>query len=181
MNMAKQRKGSTVETVWTLAQPIAESLGLKLWDVRFVKEGATWILRIFIDKEGGVTIDDCVDMTHAVDGPLDEADPIDQAYCLEVSSPGIERELTRPEHFEQMTGEAVVLHLIRSNENGERELAGILNGLTEAGVSITDEDGVGHTYARKDLSAVTLIDMFDDEELEDFNEEAEEAVEEWEE
>jgi ribosome maturation factor RimP len=181
MNMAKQRKGNTVETVWKLAQPIAESLGLKLWDVRFVKEGATWILRIFIDKDGGVNIDDCVDMTHAIDKPLDEADPIDQAYCLEVSSPGIERELTRPEHFEQMTGEAVVLHLIRPNENGEREVAGILNGLTEAGVSITDEDGTEHTYARKELSAVTLIDMFDDEDMEYLDEEAEEAVEEWEE
>ena len=175
INMAKQRKGNTVETVWQLAQPIAESLGLKLWDVRFVKEGATWILRIFIDKEDGVNIEDCENMSRAVDGPLDEADPIDQAYCLEVSSPGIERELTRPEHFEQMTGEAVVLHLIRPDAAGQRELAGILNGLTEEGVNITDEDGVEHAYPRKDLSSVTLIDMFDEE---DFAEEDMDILEE---
>lgn len=167
ITMAKQRKGNTVEAVWKLAQPIAESLGLQLWDVRYVKEGATWILRIFIDKDEGVNIEDCANMSRAVDGPLDEADLIDQAYCLEVSSPGIERELTRPEHFEIMTGAAVVLHRIRPDENGQRELAGILNGLTEAGVSITDEDGVEHVYPRKELSAVTLIEDIDldDEDL----------------
>ncbi len=176
--MLKERKSPTEETVWALAQPIAESLGLNLWDVQFVKEGASWILRIFIDKEDGVNINDCVDMTHAVDGPLDEADPIHQAYCLEVSSPGIERELNRPEHFEQMTGEAVVLHLIRPNANGEREVAGILDGLDDAGVHITDEDGTAHTYTRKELSKVTLIDLIDDE---DFDDEAAEAEDMWEE
>lgn len=160
--MAKQHKGNTVETVWKLAEPIAASLGLQLWDVRFVKEGATWILRIFIDKPEGVNIEDCEAMSRAIDGPLDEADPIDQAYCLEVSSPGIERELTRPEHFEQMQDEAVVLHLIRPDEQGQRERAGLLNGLNDGVVSITEEDGTVYSVNRKDLSSVTLIDTFED-------------------
>lgn len=84
---SKGKGGITVNTVWNIAQPIAESLGLELWDVRFEKEGADWFLRVFIDKDGGVSIDDCVDMSHALDKPLDEADPIEQSYCLEVCSP----------------------------------------------------------------------------------------------
>ena len=72
----KGKGGNTVAAVTAIAEPIAEQLGLRLWDVRFVKEGASWYLRIFIDKEGGVGIDDCVAMSHALDKPLDEADPI---------------------------------------------------------------------------------------------------------
>ena len=82
----RKKGGNTVAQVWELAKPLAEELGLTLWDVRFVKEGAQWYLRIFIDKEDGVGIDDCVAMSHAIDKPLDELDPIHQAYCLEVCS-----------------------------------------------------------------------------------------------
>ena len=110
---SKGKGGSTVAAVTAIAQPIAERLGLRLWDVRFVKEGADWFLRVFIDKDGGVGIDDCVAMSHALDKPLDEADPIEQSYCLEVSSPGTDRELTRPAHFEACLGERVRARLIR--------------------------------------------------------------------
>ena len=72
-------KKNTASVVWDIAKPIADELGLILWDVKFVKEGARWYLRITIDKEDGVGIDDCVNMHHAIDGPLDEADPIEQA------------------------------------------------------------------------------------------------------
>ena len=82
----KGKGGNTVAAVTAIAEPIAQQLGLMLWDVRFVKEGANWYLRIFIDKEGGVGIDDCVAMSHALDKPLEDADPIDRSYCLEVSS-----------------------------------------------------------------------------------------------
>ena len=99
--------GNTVAAVRALAQPVAEALGLRLWDVRFLKEGATWYLRIFIDKPGGVSIDDCVDMTHALNPVLDEADPIEQNYYLEVSSPGMDRELVKPEHFKACIGQEV--------------------------------------------------------------------------
>ncbi len=71
-----------------LVRPLAAELGLSLWDVQFVKEGADWFLRVFIDKEGGVSIDDCVDMTHALSPVLDREDPIPQEYLLEVSSRG---------------------------------------------------------------------------------------------
>mgnify|MGYP002512355160 CR=1 FL=1 len=93
--MMKKSSGNIAETVRTLAEPIAESLGYFLWDVEYVKEGARRILRLTIDTESeeGITIDDCEKMHRAIDPLLDEADPIDEAYHLEVSSPGIEREL----------------------------------------------------------------------------------------
>ena len=76
--MAGKNKKSTVEVVYELAKPIADSLGLNIWDIRFLKEGAGWYLRIFIDKLEGVTIEDCENMSRAIDEPLDKADPIDQ-------------------------------------------------------------------------------------------------------
>ena len=83
--------GGAAAVCRTLAEPLARQLGLRIWDVRFVKEGADWYLRVFIDRDGGVSIDDCVDLTRLLSPALDEADPIDQSYCLEVSSPGVER------------------------------------------------------------------------------------------
>ena len=84
--MAEKKKGSTTEIVRALAEPLAKELGLIIWDVTFTKEGADWYLRIFIDKEGGVGIDDCVDLTRAINPVLDSEDPIPQEYTLEVSS-----------------------------------------------------------------------------------------------
>ena len=105
---SKGKGGNTVAAVWALAEPLAQQLGLTLWDIRFVKEGASWYLRVFVEKEGGVSVDDCVAMSHALDGPLDETDPIEQNYYLEVSSPGLERELTRDEHFQALLGARTV-------------------------------------------------------------------------
>ena len=159
----KGGKGNTAEAVWKLAESVADELGLTLWDVQFVKEGVLWYLRIFIDKAQGVSIDDCEAMSRAIDEPLDRANLIDQAYYLEVSSPGIERELTRPEHFESLKDCAVVLHRIRPDEqSGEREIAGILVGLNDGVVTVTLEDGTEYSAARKDLSSVNLIDDWDE-------------------
>ena len=159
---AKGGKGNTAEAVWKLAESVADELGLTLWDVQFVKEGVLWYLRIFIDKPEGVSIDDCEAMSRAIDEPLDRANLIDQAYYLEVSSPGIERELTRPEHFEALEGCAIVLHRIRPDEQtGEREVAGLLVGLNDGMVTVTLEDGTEYTVSRKDLSSVNLIDDWD--------------------
>ena len=106
MSEAPKKKGGVAQRVWDMALPLAQELGLSLWDVQFVKEGADWFLRIFIDKEGGVSIDDCVDMTHAIDPVLDREDPIPQEYLLEVSSPGLERKLTRPPALCGLCGQA---------------------------------------------------------------------------
>ena len=98
-------------TVKALAEPIAEELGYFIWDVEFVKEGARRILRITIDNEEGITIDDCEKFHRAIDPVLDEADPIEEAYYLEVSSPGIERELKNDMHIAACEGWQVEVKL----------------------------------------------------------------------
>ena len=154
---AKGKGGNTVAAVTAIAQPIAEQLGLRLWDVRFVKEGADWFLRIFIDKDGGVGIDDCVAMSHALDKPLDEADPIEQSYCLEVSSPGTDRELTKAAHFEACLGQTVKVRLIRPAEDGRREFTGVLVSHDKDGFAIeAGEETVA--FILKEVSWVRLDD-----------------------
>lgn len=150
--------GNTVKTVWEIVEPIANELGLRIWDVRFLKEGSSWYLRIFIDKDGGVSIDDCVDLTHAINDPLDEADPIEQAYFLEVSSPGVERELVRDEHFSAYLGEKIKVKMIRPID-GQREFSGILSDYTDGNITIALEDGKGFTFTKKEASWVKLDDF----------------------
>lgn len=157
--MAKKKSGNTVEAVTRLVQPIIENMGLILWDVRFVKEGALWYLRIFIDKDSGVTIEDCEAVTHAVNEPLDILDPIDAAYTLEVSSPGIERELVRDWHFEKFLGAPVMLKLIRPNETGERELKGTLISSDADTVRIMCENGESPVINKKDTVYIKLDDF----------------------
>lgn len=150
---------NTVSAVWDIAKPIADELGLILWDVCFEKEGANYYLRVFIDKDGGVGIEDCVNMSHALDGPLDEEDPIDKAYNLQVSSPGVERKLTRDFHFEYALGEKVILRLIRPCD-GKREFKGILTGYGENGdVTILLDEETEMTAGKKEIAFVKLDDF----------------------
>lgn len=162
MGTGKGAGGSTAAVCRRLAEPVAEELGLTLWDVRFVKEGASWYLRYIIDRDEGVTIDDCAALSRRLSPLLDEADPIPQAYSLEVMSPGIERELTRPEHFVHCEGWAVVVRLIRPLD-GEREFAGILLGLEDGTVSIELEDGERRSFPQKEIALVHVIDETEDE------------------
>ena len=150
--------GNTVKTVWDIVEPFAEELGLKIWDVRFLKEGSSWYLRIFIDKDGGVSIDDCVDLTHAINKPLDEADPIEQAYFLEVSSPGVERDLVRDEHFTAYIGEKIKVKMIRPVE-GKREFSGILADYSDGNISISLGDEGGFTFTKKEASWIKVDDF----------------------
>ncbi len=155
---SKGKGGITVNTVWDIAQPIAESLGLELWDVRFEKEGADWFLRVFIDKDGGVSIDDCVDMSHALDKPLDEADPIEQSYCLEVCSPGLERSLKRDSHFEKCIGKPIQVKLIRPLE-GCREYKGTLESYYNVNFELLTHDEAKLVINKKETSYVKLDDF----------------------
>lgn len=153
------KKKNTVDTVWDIAEPIAADLDLILWDIRFQKEGADWYLRIFIDKENEpVSIDDCVNMSHAIDEPLDLADPINQSYSLQVSSPGVERELTRDFHFERFIGEKVMMKLIRP-QDGKREYKGVLKDYDRGEVTVEFSDGGGLTFNKKEASWVKLDDF----------------------
>lgn len=154
--MAKD--SNTVSAVRAIAEPIAEKLGLQIWDIRFLKEGTGWFLRIFIDKDGGVGIDDCVEMSRALNDPLDEADLIEQAYCLEVSSPGVERELVRDEHFQKYIGEKVKLKTIRPVD-GKREFSGILESFDGGMITVRFEDESGLSVSRKEAAWVKLDDF----------------------
>ncbi len=156
------------QRVWRLAEPIAAELGLSIWDVRFVKEGAYHYLRIFIDKPEGVTIDDCEAMSRAVNGPLDELDPIDCEYCLEVCSPGIERELTRPEHFAAFLGAVLNVRLIRPLEDGQKELVAILHSYENNVLELETQDGAFHHIEKKDTASVRLNEEYMD--IDDANE-----------
>lgn len=151
-------KGNTVSRVFEIVTPYAEQLGLDLWDIRFVKEGTDWYLRIFIDKEGGVSIDDCVDLTHAITKPLDDADPISQSYLLEVSSPGVERELVTDAHFEKYIGSNVMMRLIRPIDK-VRDFSGVLKAYEGGEITVVLADGEELTVNRKDTSYVKLDDF----------------------
>lgn len=155
---SKGKGGNTVNTVWEIAEPIAKSLGYELWDVRFEKEGADWFLRIFIDKEEGISINDCVDMSHAIDKPLDEADPIEQSYCLEVCSPGVERDLKRDSHFEKCIGEKIMVKLIRPVD-GQREFKGTLESYDNGNFELVTEEGTKLMINKKETSYVKLDDF----------------------
>ena len=140
-----------------LALPIAEGLGVELWDVRFVKEGADWFLRFFIDKEGGVNITVCENLSRALDEPLDEADFIEQGYYLEVSSPGMNRELTKDRHFAQMMSEPILVKLYRAID-GKKEVKGTLAGKTDEVLLLCNEQGETVTLNTSDIASVRLDD-----------------------
>ncbi len=154
-----EKKKNTVSVVWDIAKPLAEELGLQLWDIRFLKEGVNWYLRIIIDRDDRpVDIDDCVNMSHAIDEPLDKYDPIDRSYSLQVQSPGIERELTRDFHFEKYLGEKITVKFIRAVD-GKREYKGTLASYDNGDIRVTLENGEALEFNKKDTSWVKLDDF----------------------
>lgn len=148
---------NSAERVYELIKDAVEAEGVRLWDVRFLKEGASWYLRVFIDKPEGISIDDCTNVSHAIDPIIDEADPIDVSYYLEVCSPGIERELTRSRHYEESLGKQVRLKLYRAYD-GKKEITGMLEDVTEENVTLVTE-GNALTVERKNISKANLSDF----------------------
>ena len=126
------------QRVEALITPIIRDQGLELVDVEYVKEGAHWYLRIYIDKEGGVDIDDCTNVSHAVSEILDRDNPIAQAYMLEVSSPGLERPLKKDEDFLRFAGKLVRV-LTKEPYEGYQEFTGYLVGLIEDAIVLEYE------------------------------------------
>lgn len=155
----KNHGNSIVNTVWELSEPIAKELGLRIWDIKFLKEGSGYYLRIFIDSKDGVTIEDCEKFSRAIDAPLDELDPINQNYCLEVCSPGIERELTREEHFKRFVGEKVIIRLIRPMQDGKKELQGRLLDFNKDKIEVSSSDIENFSIPRKNIAFVKLDDF----------------------
>ena len=145
-------KKNIAGNVWDLIEPYAEQLGYRLWNVEYVREGADMYLRVTIDADDGIGIEDCERMTRAIDPVLDEADPIEGSYYLEVSSPGVERVLTTDEHFALMAGVEVEVKLYRAID-GAKTLRGVLVG-KEDGVIVVN---VGEEELRLEAKAVAKV------------------------
>ena len=140
------------EQVWQFSQPIVESCGCSLWDVEYVREGGEWFLRLYIDKESGITIDDCEAVSRAVDPILDEKDPIPESYHFEVCSAGLERTLKRPSDFARFMGSAVMVKLYRPKD-GAKEFPGVLAGYEDGAVTIT----MGDKELRFEKAEIALV------------------------
>ena len=139
-----------------LAAPVIAERGCTLWDVEYVKEAGTWYLRVLLDKEGGVDILDCEAVSRRLSDLLDEADPIEGSYTLEVGSAGAERALKRPGDFQRYLGSAVLVKLYR-NQDGRKEFPGVLTGYDEATGDVTITVGKQEmTFAKKDIALVRL-------------------------
>ncbi|WP_312615244.1 ribosome maturation factor RimP [Oscillibacter sp.] len=139
-----------------LAAPVAAEQGCTIWDVEYVKEAGTWYLRVLLDKEGGVDILDCEAISRKVSDLLDEADPIEGSYTLEVGSAGAERALRRPGDFVRFMGSPVTVRLYR-NRDGRKEFAGALTGYDEGTGAVTVRIGDNETtFDKADTALVRL-------------------------
>ena len=148
-------KGRTIETrTEEVLAPIAEANGVEIYDVEYVKEGSDWYLRAYIDKPEGVNILDCENVSRALSDKLDEEDFIDDAYILEVSSPGLGRTLKKDKHLEKSLGEEVELRLYKPKDK-QKEFAGILKAFDENSVTIEthEEEKV---FARSEIALIRL-------------------------
>lgn len=157
--MKFKKFGATEQKVYDLVKPITDELGYYLWDVCYEKEGAVWYLRIFIDSDDGITIEDCERANAPINAVMDEKDPISQAYTLEVGSAGLERELVKEEHFEICEGDTVRIRFIR-NVDGEKEVTAVLSGADKDGVSVVLDDGSTKTFPLSDIAYVRLYFEF---------------------
>ena len=139
-----------------LAAPAIAEQGYTLWDVEYVKEAGTWYLRVFLDKEGGVDILDCEAISRKLSDLLDEADPIEGSYTLEVGSAGAERVLKRPGDFHRYLGSPVLVKLYRGLD-GRKEFPGTLSSYDDASGDVTIAFGGRElTFAKKDVALVRL-------------------------
>ena len=146
------------DKVFELINEPIQNLNLSIYDIEYVKEGSGWFLRIYIDKDGIIDINDCETVSRLIDPMLDDAEIIKSAYCLEVSSPGIERNLRKPEHFEKYIDNEVEVSLFKPYEK-QKVLQGILRAGDNDTVTITiDNNDI--TLKRKDISKVKLIYNF---------------------
>ena len=150
--MAKKDYESRTEA---MLMPIVEAKGFELVDVEWVKEGANWYLRAYIDKENGITVDDCEEVSRALSDLLDEEDFISENYILEVSSPGLGRPLKKEKDFIRSMGKDVDVRLYRQL-NKQKEFTGALSAYDENTVTLTMEDGSQMVFEKADIALIRL-------------------------
>ena len=142
------------ELVEKLAKPVVEENGCSLWDVEYVREGSEYFLRLYLDKETGVDINDCEAISRAMDPLLDEADPIAESYHFEVCSAGLERTLKRPGDFERFMGSAITVKLYRPR-NGLKEIPCVLTGYEDGCVTV-EAGKETITFTKSEVALVRL-------------------------
>ena len=142
-----------------LLEPIVEELGFELVDVEYVKEGGTWYLRAYIDKPGGIAVDDCEAVSRRFSDILDEKDYIEDSYIFEVSSPGLGRPLKKEKDFKRSIGKVVEIKTF-AKVNGAKEFEGVLKAYDENTVTIELEDETEITITRKDISMIRLAFIY---------------------
>ena len=135
--------------------PIVEKNGFELWDVEYVKEGGNWYLRAYIDKPGGINVDDCEVVSRELSDILDEKDYIDEAYILEVSSPGLGRPLKKEKDFERSLGGEVEIRTYRMIDR-QKEFTGILKSYDKETVTIEMEDTQERTFEKSEIALIRL-------------------------
>lgn len=142
-----------------LVQPLVAGKQFELVDVEYVKEGGSYYLRIYIDKEGGITVNDCEDISRPFSDILDQEDYIEGSYILEVSSPGLGRPLKKEKDFKRSLGEEVEIRLFRQVEQ-QKEWIGLLRAYDQQTVTIETEDGREMTFERSNLALIRLAFFF---------------------
>lgn len=149
-------KRETYETrTEAFLQPLMEQHGFELVDVEYVKEAGNWYLRSYIDKEGGITVDDCEVISRILSDWLDKEDFIDDSYIMEVSSPGLGRPLKKEKDFARSIGKEVEIRLYRQRD-GKKEFTGILSAYDKTTVTIEDGEGNEMKFDRADLALIRL-------------------------
>ncbi len=138
-----------------LLNPIVEELGFELVDVEYVKEAGTWYLRVYIDKQGGITVDDCEAVSRRFSDILDEKNYIEESYIFEVSSPGLGRPLKKEKDFKRSMGEEVEIRTYRAIDK-QKEFIGILKDYDKNTVTIEYEDGAVQTFEKSDIALIRL-------------------------
>lgn len=146
------------DRVGKIAQPVVEGFGLRLWDVEYVREGADWFLRVYLDKDGAVDINDCEKVSRALDPILDEEDPIPDSYTFEVCSAGCERVLKRPGDFQQFLESMVLVKLYRPRD-GRKEYVGNLKSYEDGTLTIQVGEEVC-TFTSEEVAQVRLYVEF---------------------
>ena len=146
--------GKLVDTVRALAEPVAAEYGCEVWDVEYVREAGAWYLRVYLDKDGGISIDDCEAVSRALDPILDERDPVPGSYVFEVSSAGAERELKRPSDFERFMGSDVEVKHYQPID-GAKSHVGVLRGYENGDVTI-ELNGRERQFKKAQVAQVCL-------------------------
>ena len=158
------KKQELIEYVEGLLKPLAEERQYEIVDVEYEKEGPDWYLKVFADKEGGFSINDCVELSHALEAEMEKADPIENPYILEISSPGLDRPLKKDKDFARSIGKLVEVKLYRPLQEPpvEKEFVAKLNSYDPetARIGLELEDGTAFTLEKKDAAAIRLSVIF---------------------